>query len=671
MVEAELGSCSHCGLRAPAGQRFCCFGCELCYRIRAEGRDDHAGLLGRLSFTLVLAMIVMMLALFLYAEDVFDASGDVEMAWMRSGYRWASFVLATPVMAIAGGPLAASAARQLRRGRLSMDALITLGAFAAYALSTYALFAGRTGIYFDSATAAVVLATFGRSLEATARSKASRTLGPLIEVTRGTVRWLKEPAPSVAISAAEVEPGMRIEISAGQVVPVDMRLEHAAEFDLAIINGESRPVAVERGATVPAGAIPLTPKVEGIALRASRHSALERLAQLARGLVEASSPRRAWADRFAAALTPTIAFVAACTVGWWTRQSSLEAGVIAGLAVVLSACPCSYSIASPLVHWLMLKTAFCRGVLVRSTHTFEELARTRVMAFDKTGTLTRSELSVTGATVSFGADRDEVLSLVRSLEEANPHPIAAALGTYAGPGAHAVLRERRFLAGKGVDALDDRGRKVSLHAGKNGSIVLERERELLAAFELDEQLRPEAKEAVDALGRDGVRVVLLSGDAEQRVGRVGRALGIEAHARLTPPEKVRCMEALGDGTAMVGDGLNDAPALALGRASFALGDATQLAKGIAQVTLLQPDLRLIPFTLALARRGRRHVQWLIGSSTAYNVVFVGLAAAGTLKPVWAGLSMLISSLLAVGFAAVIGDGDSSTQDSLELVESTT
>jgi P-type E1-E2 ATPase len=350
-----------------------------------------------------------------------------------------------------------------------------------------------------------------------------------------------------------------------------------------------------------------------------------------------------------------VALVAVATVVGWTRADSFDKGVIAGLSVVLAACPCSYAIASPLVHWLMLKTAFRRGVLIRSTETLEELARIEIVAFDKTGTLTSSDLSIRSARVEPAIDRAEAHSLVRALEEGNAHPIGRALFAYAADAREpARLAERRFVAGRGVEAVDERGRRVALHAGGDASIVLERNDELLATFELDEQLRPEAREAVQMLRAAGIGMVVVSGDAEERVNRVRDALGIEARARLSPEEKVKTIEALGEKAAMVGDGANDAPALAARKASFTLESAAQLAKGVAAVTLLKADLRLVPSTLALARRGRRLVKSLILSSTAYNVLFVGLAAGGMLKPVWSGVSMMLSSLLAVGFAAAIG-----------------
>jgi heavy metal translocating P-type ATPase len=647
-VDEALKSCAHCGL--PAHARFCCYGCELAHAITAEARDDHAQLYGTFAFTLVLAMVVMMLSLFLYAEDVFDAGADVEMAWLRSAYRWASWVLATPVLALAGLPL-------LRR-RLSMDLLIGLGAFAAYALSVYSLFAHRRGIFFDSAATAVVLASFGRYLEASARSRASRSLGPLVEVTRGKVRV---HGSARAIAPAEIEPGMILEIDPEQVVPVDVVLENDVEVELAILTGESRPVERRRGQTVPAGAVPASTMLIGRALSPARDSALERLSQLARSLSERPSAALRWADRFARWLTPAVTLIALAALVYWTRTSSLERGIVAALAVALAACPCSYAIATPLVHWKMLERAFSRGVLVRSVEALEALARVRVVAFDKTGTLTRPELTV--AREELCAPREQVYALAHALEAGSAHPVARALVRHTKKVAPAVVSERRFLI-RGVEARDAQGRRLEL-TGRDGAIALLCGDTLLARFVLDEELRPEAHEAIALLRAQHHDLVLLSGDDRARVDRIAAALGITGHARLAPEDKLSHLDAV---TAMVGDGVNDAPALAGRLTSFTLGGAAQLAKGVAQVTLLEPDLRLVPWTLALARRGVGLVKWLIGASTAYNLVFIALAAGGALKPVWAGLSMLLSSLLAVGFAASLAH-DHPAEKPLEPVPS--
>jgi Cu2+-exporting ATPase len=656
-VDGTLGNCAHCGLPAPPGASFCCYGCELASRIAAEAHDDHARLHGTLTFSLVLAMVVMMLALFLYAEDVFDAHADLEMAWLRVVYRWASLVLTTPVMVLCGGPLLARAAGARR---LSMDALIAVGALAAYGLSVGALVARRPAIYFDSAATALVLATLGRYLEATARSRASRSLGPLVEVGRRQVR-----ADGRWLAPAEIRTGMRLDVEPEAVVPVDLRLElDCAEVDLAVISGEARPVVVRRGEVVPAGAVAQI-ALTGIALRTAEHSTLERLAALARSLAERPEGVLRWADRFARVLTPLVWMVAIATVVCWWRAASVATGVVAGLAVLLAACPCSYAIASPLVHWLTLRKAFGRGVLVRSANALEGLAHTRTVAFDKTGTLTRSQPRVASETLPAGVSRDEAMALVRALEEGAVHPVARALYAHAGAVTPAELRDRRVVPGEGVRAADGSGRPVTLGGDSEGAIVLRRDGIALASFVLAEELRPDAREAVAVLRSMGIRVVLLSGDHAVRVQAVAEALGIEARAGLSPEEKVGALRALGAGTAMVGDGVNDAPALAGRMTSFSLGEAAPLARGMAQVNLLTSDLRLVGWTIELARLGLRRMKWLIGVSTAYNLVFVSLAAVGALRPVWAGLSMLVSSLVALAFAASGGDAGEAEAPAVE------
>ncbi|MEJ7734312.1 MAG: HAD-IC family P-type ATPase [Polyangiaceae bacterium] len=636
--------------------RFCCYGCELAARIQTEAREDHAGLLGTLSFTLVLSMIVMMLSLFLYAEDVFvDAAGDRELAWMRTGYRWASLCLATPVLVLAGGPLLRRALAELSAGRLSMDALIVSGASAAFALSTWHVLGDRGGIYLDSATAALVLATFGRYLEAVARSRASRALGPLLEVSRSSAYRLADDGSKRTVAAAEIAVGMRIEVPAEQVVPADLALDaEAAEVDLAVLTGESRPVVLARGDTVPAGAVAVGASIVGWALRPAHDSALERLATLARGLTARSSPTLRWADRFATVLVPAAGLLAAATFVYWSLSATLEKGVVTALAVVLVACPCSYAIASPLVHWITLRTAFARGVLVRSPDVLEALAHARTVAFDKTGTLSGTELAVTSEFLAPGMGREEIMGLVCSLEGDATHPIARALRRVAGDATPAPLTSRRYVPGSGALGTDRGGRALVLGRGPEGTIVLERDGAELARFELAETLRPEAPAAVDELRRQGLRVVILSGDAPDRVARAAEALRVDGSAGLGPTDKLASLRALGDHVVMVGDGLNDVPALAGRATSFTLGEAAPLAKGVAQVTLLEPDLRLVPWTIAKARHAVRLVKWLIAGSTVYNVVFVALAASGALIPVFAGLSMLLSSLIALAFAVGVG-----------------
>jgi heavy metal translocating P-type ATPase len=649
--------CAHCGLAVRAGDAYCCFGCELAAEIRREARDDHAPLLATLNFALVLSMLVMMLALFLYAEDVYGASGDTELAWMRSAYRIASAVLATPVMLLAGVPLLRGAWRRLRGGRLSMEALIAAGAFAAYGLSIGSLLSSGTRIYFDSATTAVVLATLGRYLEARARSGASQRLGPALEEVRRPSRIRTPDGIERDVSPAEIEPGSTVIVAVDRMAPVDLRLERdAAEVSLAVVTGESAPVSLARGDLVPAGAVPISEGLDGVALRSARSSTLERLAELSRALREERSDLIRWADELASGLTPLVAIIALSVLGYWTYASGIEHGVVTALAVVLVACPCTYAIATPLVHWLSLRRALAKGVLIRSAEVLESAAKVRRIAFDKTGTLTDSELEARPIAGSVGG---EVSSIVRALERDSTHPVARALLELAGDHPPAELLERRFVPGRGVEGIDLESRRLTLGPTRDdagGAIVLERDGAVLARFELRERVRAEALEAKRALSEIGVKTIVLSGDHPARVARVASLLGLEYLANLRPEEKIARLRELGGETAMVGDGINDAPALAGAHLSIAVGGATPLAAGLADITLLEADLRLVPFTLALARSSVRTVKRLLVFSTAYNAIFIALAASGALRPVWAGLSMLVSSLVVLGFALAAGKG---------------
>ena len=290
-----MTSCAQCGLPAPEGARFCCYGCELCHQIQAEARDDHARLVGTMSFTLVLSMIVMMLSLFLYAEDVFDASGDVEMAWLRGAYRWASFVLATPVLVLAGAPLAkgpcwgsgAFAFRWTRSswwGRLPPMFSRSIPFFGAD-MRCISILRRRPSCWQHSADC---------SKRKRGPARVARS-GPCSKRRGGGCAFASR-TPRL-VSSHEVEPGMRIEVDPGQIIPVDLRLEiDAAELDLSVLTGESRPVRRLKGETLPAGAVPVSFAVTGTALTRARDSAVARLARLAASLQARPSISLAWAD---------------------------------------------------------------------------------------------------------------------------------------------------------------------------------------------------------------------------------------------------------------------------------------------------------------------------------------------------------------------------------------
>ncbi len=694
VISDRTGGCAHCGLAARSGDLYCCYGCELAAQIAKEGAEEHGKTRAALLVSLLLSMTVMMLSLFLFSEDVYDVKAG-ELAWLASGYRWASGVLSTPVILLLGLPIARRALGLLRKGRFSMDLLVAAGAFAAYGISVYSLFAGRRGVYFDSATAALLLSTLGRYLEATGRAKASSLLGPSLR--RGSEPVLVAGEGGFEARApSQVVPGDRLKIDTEEVLPVDARLVSGpAEVNLGVLTGESMPVVKQTGDELPAGAIIVAGPAMVVALRPLRDSTLERLSDLAKKLASRPTSLQRWADRFAAVLTPIVAVVAFGTLAVHAHRASAEEGVVAALAVVLAACPCTYGVATPLVFWLALRKALAHGVLVRSAAVLEELKDVRAVAFDKTGTLTDRALSVARVEIEDGASEAEIYGLVAALEDGTKHPVGQALARYAaeslgaaaatgvvavgaatatatatvaaGPVQSVFVFERRLLPGKGVRGVDAEGREVALGSaawlaecgvtgggageGSRVRVVLARGGRVAARFFVGESLRPEATAAVGALASLGIGSFMLTGDGSQGAAEAAAALGIEAFAGLSAEDKVRALERKGGGVAMVGDGLNDAPALAGTRPSFAVHGGTDLARGMAQVSLLTPDLRLVPWTIALARRAfaiaRSNLIW----STVYNLVFLALATTGALRPVWAGISMATSSLLMLASAS--------------------
>ena len=658
---AARSSCRHCGLGAASTGGYCCYGCELAAQIAGEGEQRRSELYGLITFCLLLSMIVMMLSLFLFAEDVYQPTPDAGLAWMRAAYRVASALLSTPVVLLLGAPLLR---RSLRARRFSMDLLVVTGAAAAYALSIHNVIRGLPGVYFDSATSALVLTTLGRYLEASARARASRIIAPSLQLIGAGV--LAETADGVfqRTPPAAILAGTRLRVDVEETVPVDVRADPACgevEVTLAVLTGAAAPVTVSAGDEIPAGAVVVAGPLCCTALRSARESTLERLAELAKSLKERPSRLQRLGDAFAGALVPLVALLAIGTFALGAARDSLDHAVVTSLAVVLAACPCTYGVATPLVLWLALRKALAHGVCVRNASALEELSAVRAVAFDKTGTLTDPRLAVLSADLGEAARKGEVAAIVAALEAGSRHPVAQALLAWAedNHSAPAALTDRRMVVGRGVTGRDTAGRALQLGAlqwlaeagvplacpAAAARVALSRDGVLLARFAIGEALRPEARETIAALRGQGIEASILTGDTAEGTREIASALGLPAHAALSPLDKVNRLAARGKSIAMVGDGLNDAPALAGTGPSFAMDGGAGLARGMAQVTLLRPDLRLVPWTIALARRATAIGYQNLIASTVYNLVFLGLAAAGALRPVWAGLSMLTSSLL--------------------------
>jgi P-type E1-E2 ATPase len=644
-----------------AGGSYCCLGCRLADKVAKEAEGSEGNTSSRLTFAGLLALLVMMLALFLHAEDVYLASPGDALAGVHGLYRQLSGALSGLVLLLVGPELLLSLWASIKGRRLALDSLVVIGGLAAYAVSWRGLLSGGP-IYFDSAAGGVTLVTAGRWLEASYRRQAGRALAGFLGGEQERVRANATGRCLLEVAPALLQSGMVIWLEAGAMLPVDGEVLCDGEVSLGVASGEARVVAVERGEALPAGA-----KVVGLGLclrvlRGSGDSKLFALADLSENLRRGRGTLLGLADDFARALVPVVVSVVVGVSMYWSQAEGLARAVDVALSVLLVACPCTYGVVVPLVFWIALRQARQEGVFVRSGEALERLAKVEALAFDKTGTLTRplKELSVRYHC------NESVSGLVAALEHGNSHPIAKTLyEAFAGSEA-TRLCWRRTVDG-GVVAEDDTGRRVVLGSAKlmrrhqvevggGATAYLARPPELLAEFGLREELLPASRSCFSQLRDLGVGCLILSGDRSEPVSAVAHELGVEGRAELSPRGKVEELRGhqVKGVIGAVGDGLNDGPLMAASGVAIAVEGATDLAKSHADVVLLNGDLESVPRSISFARRTVALAHKSLMGVTLYNAVFLLLAAAGWLRPVWAGLAMLCASLISLASATRVG-----------------
>ncbi len=674
---------------------FCCYGCVLVHQIagaRSE-RGDPSFILARLGLATFLSMNVMGLSMALYAGDpsAAPAPGTVDPLHlgMTEFIRYALLLFSAPVALLLAWPILERGARGLGRRGTGVDTLIALGALAAFGLSAWATVRGSGAVYFETACMTLVLVTLGRYLEAQARSRAARSLRALVE-SRDRRAWVLRDGVVVEVPSDEVRPGETVRVTAGSTFPVDgVVLDGEGGVDESSLTGESVPLRKRAGAAVFAGTMSLDGSflVRATATGPDRTSA--RIARLLDRARAARAPIERLADRLAGAFAPAAVAASLATLVWWGARAGAGAGLMHGLTVLLIACPCALGLATPLAVWTAIGLAAHRGIVIRSGEALERLASARSIFFDKTGTLTEGAPALTAVVAAAGEREGDVLAAAAALEVASGHPLA-----------RAVVRAARE---RGVVAARARGVRIHPGVGVEGEVALEGGvfrriaiggAEMLRRLGLDprlrdeagaaeggpepyrgpaaavvadgraigtllfrERLRPGAAEAVDALRHDGLDVTVLTGDGLTAAQDLGRRLGVRVRAGLDPEAKAATLgrsERNRGPAIMVGEGLNDAPALARASLAVALGCGDDVSREAADVSLLRDDLRQIPWLVRLARRTVRVVRVNLFWAFAYNVILIPLAMGGRLQPILAALAMVGSSLFVVGNSMRLG-----------------
>jgi heavy metal translocating P-type ATPase len=650
---------------------YCCLGCSVAARIAgragAGGAGPSAVFLARIGLGFVLSMIVMMIQLVEY----FDPEAAADETY-RAFSPWAQWVATTPIVLFLGVPLLWGALAALRAGRVGADLLIGLGVLAGYVASTVVMLRGDSEpLWFDTVAGLATLVAVGRWMEASAKEKATEGLRAFLSSARRPARRLvgegDQPPREEAVFADALRVGDRLRVLPGERLPADGVVRSGrALLDEAALTGEPLPRPVGPGDRVRGPAVPTDGALE-VEVTAVGEETL--LAQIGRVLARARadrSPAERLADRVSAVFVPLVLLLAVGSGAWRLLQGAgAEVAVLHGLAVLVVACPCALGIATPLAVTAALGRLAERGILVRSGAALAELPRVGTALFDKTGTLTEGRFRV--ASVAPAERAEEVLALAASLEQASEHPVARSLVDAARERGLVLGRcvESRVVPGRGIEGVVERGgapARVRVGSGawtgrttERDEVVVERDGEALGRVRLADTLRPSARPALEGLARLGVRVEVLSGDDPRNVAALLAELGLSSEAgrgALLPDEKVAAVrertERAGEGAvAFVGDGINDAPALAAADLGIAVGSGTDLARESAAVSLLGDDLTRLPGLLRAAARTRRAVAGNLAWAFLYNVVAVSLCVATDVPPVAAALAMVASSLSVV------------------------
>jgi Cu+-exporting ATPase len=615
-------------------------------------------------------------------------------------FQWLSLNLVTPVVLWAAWPFHQAAWANLKHGAATMDTLVSLGTLAAWLWSLYALFIGDAGmndmrmafevipragagadqIYLETAGVVTTFLLAGRYFEAKAKRRAGGALQALLELGAKDVALLDPDGGERRIPVAQLAVGDRFVVRPGEKVATDGVVEHGASaVDMSMLTGESVPVEVAPGSAVAGATVNADGRLVVRATKVGADTALARIARLVEDAQTGKAPVQRLADRISGVFVPIVIALSVATLGFWlgTGESAAFA-FTAAVAVLIIACPCALGLATPTALMVGTGRGAQLGLLIRGPEVLESSRAVDTVVLDKTGTVTTGRMSLVEVAVADGVERHDALRLVGALEHASEHPIARAIAgaaaaagpptavegfvNRAGLGVEGVVEGHALIVGRPALLADwalhlppalDAVRRAAEARGQT-AIAAGWDGRATAVFVVADTVKPTSAEAVAALKALGLRPVLLTGDNETTARAVGAEVGIDdVIAEVLPAEKaevVRRLQAEGRVVAMIGDGVNDAPALAQADLGLSLGTGTDVAIEASDLTLVSGDLRAAADAIRLSRATLRTIKQNLAWAFGYNVAAIPLAASGVLNPVIASLAMVFSSISVVANA---------------------